>query len=249
MAKQEQKKQQQIKMKKEEPIIKPLFKEAVKVENYTSDYYIDLFFDGVQFDISDDQLREDVNKLAPKSKVRTLEELRDEATKNIEEALRTVKFARSNCGNFTMNDEQDDIEAHNEKIVISKDDFKKMMFNFAFIYGNYNAKKKWINIIGTQYYISFPDLLKNGKHASFVFMFVDLISKKLKAVDNAIITVLKKGNIQLSMEQRAFAFSKGHLLNDAHRKEIIDDLKLIFNQIAKPVDKRDFRELKYFGKT
>jgi len=241
----EQKKKQDIEekefQKKKENII-------FMDKNTNKDYLVDLYFQGDEYLPSDDILKQDIEKFAPKLKVRTAGELIKESEENFKEALSNVQFATCLTDKFVISDNEEGLERIKGLIQIEPITLKRLVFDFGFIYGNYNLTKKWIRIPDTIIFISFPDLLKQGKHATFVLLNLTNISEKLKLLDNAFISVLLKAKIPIKPEQRIVAFSKGHLINEEKRKEILNDINLVFNEMKKPLDKRDYSKLLFFGK-
>lgn len=216
-------------------------------KDVAKNHYEELFFDNEDFVIDTERLKEDVKNFAPKMKIRTIDELQAEAEENLKEALSDVKFAKCVSDSFVLKDDNAELETVSERVDLDARTLKRILFDFAFIYGNYNANKKWINVPDTQYYLSLPKLLKQGKHSTLVILHLQLIAEKLKDVDNAFIQVLAKSKVVIKPNQRPFAFSKGHLLLDDKRKEILEDVNLVFSELKKPIDKRDFSKLKFFG--
>jgi hypothetical protein len=212
------------------------------------DYYEKAYEDLIDKIPTDEELLADVEMFGPKIKVRTIAELVEEATKNLKDSFSNLKFAFCPSEKFVLKDDEKDLEQINEKIKMAPEDFRKLIFDFAFIYGNYNQQKKWIKIGTSPNYIAFPSLLQNGKHSTFVLSEISGISERLRKVDNAFIKILAKSKIVLKPEQRPYAFSKGHLLNEEKRKDILDDINLVFSQLKIQVDKRNFSSLKFFGK-
>jgi len=131
--------------------------------------------------------------------------------------------------------------------------------SYAFLYGNYTASRYWINTRktftdgGQTYYafVSFPTLLQTGNHSTLVHVYKHFIANVLnKGVANAFITILDKAGIKVSDDRREYCFPKGHLL--LNKKSDIDncmhDIEIIFREMKKQKDLRDFTDLKFYAK-
>jgi len=241
-------------MKKGNLISKKLDEKALqaqtkKIEAFEKKKNIDYeaYFEGwnpSDFEISDDDLRKDLEIFVPKPVVRTLNELKEEANKKIKEAMKTIKMGYTNRDDFFL-DSNTEMEKFQGEI--DKNNIKKSLFEFAFICGNYNNARKWIRL-DNGIYFCLPLLLEKGNHAALVTFFSEKIAAKLeRGIENAITNVLKKKGMQILTPR--FCFSKGHLIcADDQRVNVLNDLKLIFVQMSKPQNDRDFTGIKVIAK-
>jgi len=205
--------------------------------------FLEMDFDN--YDIDGGELDVHMSELAPKGEARNKDELKIDADKKFKEALKTMKFAVSGSPKFVLTNDDKSIEECGP-IPIEVNVLKATLFDFAFIYGNYNEKRKWIKILNTQTFISFPELISNKGHTTFVVLFCDKISEKLMNTSNALIKLIEKREVKIREDRKKYLFSKGHLMSDEHRDAIIKDLNEIFKQLKKPVNERRFDDLKFF---
>jgi hypothetical protein len=207
-----------------------------------------------KFTIDDDELRSAIAEFAPKGKVRSYDELYDDARKKMDASL--AHYSIKQFGEEKEEYVLASADVSKENIIDSADVKKgqeikpailmKALFEFAFIFGNYSEKRAWIRI-DSKTFIKFPYLIENKGHSVFVMLFAKQIAKKLETIDNAFITILQKNKIVVPKNRRSFCFSKGHLMNDKDRIEIMSDLKYIFEQLnKKDVNNRTWVGLKYF---
>jgi len=212
-----------------------------KVNDY-EEYFKDFNLD--EFSIDSKTLKEDLEKFVPKPVVRTYDDLKKEAREKIDESLKSIKFGTTDRDEFFLSD---DIEMEQFKAEVDKNAIMKSMFEFAFICGNYTKSRKWIRF-DSGLYFCLPTLLEKGNHAMLVTFFADKISNKLNDnMGNAITAVLEKKDF--TIEQRRYCFSKGHLLaNDEERKKVLFDLKVIFSEMKKQQNDRDFSSVSFLAK-
>jgi len=130
---------------------------------------------------------------------------------------------------------------------------------YAFVYGNYNEKRFWIRIgreigednkpTGKHMYFGLPSLMSTGNHSVLVHHYRDYISALLRSgAKNSLRVVLEKAGVDIA--NVSYLFPKGHTLltNMDDIKLCRADLELIFDQLKKPVEGRDFTNLKFFSK-
>lgn len=215
--------------------------EVIDYEKYFSKFETD------DFKISDDELKEDIKKFAPKPNVRTYEELRKEAKKKLSDALSGIRFAAINEATSFVKSDESEIEPL-KSYRIDHSELKKTLFEFAFIFGNYTRNRKWIRIEDGVYF-ALPDLLQNGNHTVLVTVFAEQIAQKLKTIPNALIIVLEKKNYEINEVTRPYCFSKGHLICPENvRVPILNDLKIIFSEMGKLAQNRDFSKITTLAK-
>lgn len=205
------------------------------------------------FEMKDDELKLAIEEYAPKGKVRTYEELKVESKRQMESALvhYDVKHFDMDKQGFTL--ANNEVSAENVKdckddkeLKLTPDILQTILFEYAFIFGNYTERRAWIRV-DARTYIRFRSLLENKGHSTFVILYAKQIAKKLETIDNAFITILRKNKIEVPKEKRPFCFSKGHLLNDIDRMYIMGDLRVIFEQFAKKnVAERKWGGIMYF---
>lgn len=214
--------------------------ENIDYEDYFKDFNTD------EFDITDEQLKKDIEKYAPKPNVRTYSELKAEAKKKLGLALTGIVFATTTeYDDFTLNDE---VDLERIRYKVDRDLLKTTLFEFAFIFGNYNKNRKWI-LIGEGVYFCLPDLLTQGNHTVLVTLFAEKISMKLKNSSNAVTVVLEKKNFEIKSEMRQYCFSKGHLVcANEQRINILSDLRIIFTEMRKQAQDRNFDNIKTLAK-
>lgn len=209
------------------------------------------------FTIDDNELATAIKDFAPKGKVRSYEELKEDAKKKMDLALvhylvKTFDDAREEFVIATSDVNKDNIclasEISKKNIIIESDKMLKMIFEFAFIFGNYNDKRAWIRY-NEKTFIKFPYLLDNKGHSVFVLIFAVQISEKLKKNDNAFSTILTRAKVEINPIKKQFLFSKGHLIVDAkERLAVMADLKIIFEQLGKKdINNRDWKSIKWFN--
>lgn len=239
------------KRKKEEDEKKTLLQQVAHsefegiTEGDNRDDLANLYFDS--FEVDDKLFTEQLELFTPKPKSRTYEELRSEAIAAYESSLKTMQFGVVASESLVTSGKSEDVQ---ETVVfeVDKRELTNTLFDFAFIYGNYNENKKWIKLLASNRCVAFPELISSNKHAAFVTIFAKKISEKLEKHDNALISILKRKNVEIKKEKRKFLFAKGHLLceDDESRNKCIKDLNLIFEQVKLKQDKRDFSKLRFF---
>jgi hypothetical protein len=216
-----------------------------------SDFSID---DDTLYQFSDDELDTMISELQTSSSARSPEEIDKMNSTKFESAVKSMQFCSISSDKAVLS--VDDVK-ESDKITEGIDNqmiklAMKSSVVFAFVHGNVTTKKAWIRIThvdkGKSNYVSFPLLNAVGSRSVLVHVYRDEISKFLeKGKKNTLALILEKSNITVKKEKIKYLFPKGHLL--ASDKTIIDairtDLNHIFEEMAKPIEKRKF-ELKWF---
>jgi hypothetical protein len=209
-----------------------------------------------KFEIDNEELKRVIDEYAPKGKVRSYDELYNDARKKMDAALTHYivkkfgedkkEFVLSN-NDVTRDNQTDSADIKDKGDKVPREVLMTILFEFAFIFGNYSDKRAWIRV-DARTFIKFPYLIENKGHSVFVMLFARHISVKLRDIDNAFLTILKKNKVNVNKDKRQFCFSKGHLLVlEKDRLDVIADLKIIFEQLNKKnVNERVWTGLKWF---
>jgi len=211
--------------------------------------------DPSNYEFDEDELKAEIAGLQTSSSARSPEEIdRTNNTKH-ETAIKAIQFASLSTEKTVLStNEVKDSDKKTDGIT------KKMVQNavkasvvFAFVHGNVTNKKAWFKIGDDEkdrkMFASLPLLNSPGSRSVLVHVYRQEIQKFLKAGHkNTLVTILEKSEVKLNKDRVQYLFPKGHLL--LKDKKDIDaareDLNSIFSEMAKPVDKRDFK-LKWYG--
>jgi len=213
-------------------------------------------FDTIVLD--DNEIDQMINENKPKLTVRSTKELIKDHKNRVKEAIQQADICDTNdeksfvcqSADLITTSKLRDLKKNSMNDLLK--DIKKCMLTYAFIYGSYNGKRAWIKLNLQEdkknLYISFRHLLAQGNHSSMMVDQYEKISTLCEKKDNTIITLLKRGGIEVANEKRKFCFSKGAYVDEAVKDVVQHDLDIIFAQMKiKTVATRDFSKLRYLN--
>lgn len=208
------------------------------------------------FTFTDEELDNMISELQTSSSARSPEEINQTNLSKFESAVKGMQFCSISSDKAVLS--ADEVK-ESDKIVDGVDgsmisSAMRSSVIFAFVHGNITTKKTWIRVThsdkGKSNYVSFPLLNTVGSRSVLVHVYREEISKFLdKGKKNTLMLILEKSKIEIKKEKRKYLFPKGHLM--ANSREEIDlirrDLNHIFDVMAKPIEKREFK-LEWFDK-
>jgi len=210
-------------------------------------------FEASDLSLDEKEIKNLIDDMTSTVNTRSPEEIDEQNKKIFREALHSAVFASITKVDKPVLPKTEVADRDLLKSGLSKEDFKKMFqktLGFSFLHGNITKKKYWMKLKDDgekSVFFSLPDLDKTGHRSIMVHNFRHYIQAFLKAGHkNTLTTVLEKAGVTIKNGDKLFP--KGHLVASKDEiPKIREDLKLIFEQMGKPVDKRDFKDLKFFA--
>jgi hypothetical protein len=207
------------------------------------------------YQFSDEELDEAIAELQTSSSARSPEEIDKANSAKFESAVKSMQFCSVSSEKAILSAKEVKESDKLTKGITKKmvDSAMKASVVFAFVHGNVTTKKAWMKIHSDSKekstFVSFPLLNSVGSRSVLVHVYRDEISSFLeKGKKNTLVTILEKSNVKLNANRVKYLFPKGHTML-TEKKEIDavrEDLNHIFQEMAKPIDKRQFK-LKWFG--
>lgn len=195
-----------------------------------------------------------IEEIKPKGSSKTIDEVIEIHEKEFKDAVLSAEIAVVENAGFVLSDAAVK-KTQNLREMMKGEEFKKTIAKinkasliYSFVFGNYKPSRSWIRI-DKDLYVRLSPLRSVGKHSVLTTVFRNKIAGLLeKNIDNAMLSVLKRGGVEVAATKRKFCFPKGHFLEPELTEVVSRDLKIIFEQMAQPAGKRDFSKLNFFNK-